>query len=65
MSTRGTPVDYTLEVHEPDENGIYFITSSVPGLCLAGTDLARLFADVPRAVALLREKNGDERHAHA
>ena len=56
----GPRLDYVLKVHE-QMDGFYYITSSVPGLHLAGPDLAKLLADVPLSVATLRRLNGDER----
>lgn len=55
-------VDYTITVHERDENGHYFITSpSLPGLMIYHESLATALLDVPFVVAKLREFNGDER----
>lgn len=53
-------IDYTLEIRKL-RDGLHVIVSSVPGLFLAGSDLHKLLADVPLAVATLRKFNGDER----
>lgn len=52
-------IDYTLTVYK-ERDGLFAVTSSVPGLFLAGPDLLRLLADVPLAVKLLRELNGPD-----
>lgn len=42
------------------DNKLWCISGSVPGLLLTGTNLTAMLADVPAAVALLRELNGLE-----
>lgn len=55
-----TKVDFTLTVHEPDEDGNVWITSSVPGLHLCAP-LEIALKRLPSMVRRLRQDNGDER----
>lgn len=56
----GCRIIYTLYIHE-HLDGRFLITSSVPGLLLAGPELLELLADAPAVVDTLRRLNGDDR----
>jgi hypothetical protein len=55
----GPGVDYTLIVHEADEKGRVYITSSIPGLHVLAP-LEDALSLVPEVVKMLRRDNGDE-----
>jgi len=40
------------------DDGLYSITSDMPGLFLCGPDLSMLLADVPRLASILQALNG-------